>query len=348
MDPAFIFPRVPGGTIRLGAPKDGPKGGGAHDTSSDPTAQSGNPEASSPRIGTADQGGSGKEGAGNSPLRIGADRPEDIYVYAGPSLIGESKDFGQLQVKGRRVDDELHTAVKENTPDVPTAKLSQNYEERDVRYGSRLDTMMDTDLEDPLKEVGVDFSNAKCSTERVYSEKSPTGKDSDKGIVAEGKFFDQDKTIVGERRFSDNDINDPDKKIKSSDIVFAQWEKFASHTQYRGMSDEVNKLENFVGRDIQSKSTVETMYTAHRNTNQPPDKPGVFKRDSQGAEKDAFNALLGTDSLSSINYMLKDHHQALANKRVSEIHTYLRTYNLQTQEGRQKMAIAAKFEEYKP
>ena len=114
-----------------------------------------------------------------------------------------------------------------------------------------------------------------------------------------------------------------------------------------GMTDDVNKLENFVGRDIQSRSTVETMETAHKNSKQALDKPGVFKRDSKDEERGAFDALLGTDSLSSINYMLKDHHQALVNKRVKEIHTYLRTFNPEMREGRQKVAMAVKFEEYR-
>ena len=337
------------GPVRLGGPKNGPKGEGAHDTSSDPTSEPGNPEATTPHPGTGDQGDSGTQGAGNGPARIGADKPVDIYEYSGPALLGESKDFGQLQTKGRRVDDELHTAIKDNTPDVPTDKLSESYVEGNRDQNLVLSDSKDKDLEEPLREIGMDFK-AKYSSNSIFSAGAPPSQ----GVVAEGKFFDQDKTIVGENRFAANDINPPDKKMRPSDIVFAQWKSFATHRNSitkdlkKGMTDDVDKLENFVGRNIQSKSAVETLYTAHKNTNQPPDKPGVFKRDSQGAEKDAFNALLGTDSLSSINYMLKDHHQALGNKRVSEIHTYLRTYNLQTEEGRQKIAIAAKFEEYKP
>jgi len=55
---------------------------------------------------------------------------------------------------------------------------------------------------------------------------------------------------------------------------------------------------------------VETIVTAHTKTKQDPKKPGYFKRDAATPEaRDAFNALLGTDSLSSINYMLKDQPQ---------------------------------------
>ena len=115
------------------------------------------------------------------------------------------------------------------------------------------------------------------------------------------------------------------------------------------MTDDVNKLMNFIGRNILSRSTAETITTAHEKTKQAKDKVGHFKRDSKDEELEAFHALLGTDSLSSYNYMLKDHHEALGDKRIVEIFTYPRTYDSEkNKNGRKKISMVAKFEVYKP
>lgn len=206
------------------------------------------------------------------------------------------------------------------------------------------------DLVDDFKEIGLDYEKDKYSSERVFSKEGPV----DKGVVVAGKYYDQNGVIVGEDRFSENDKNPKDKKMKSSDIVFLIWEKFAGHRNKngslkRGMTDNVDKLVNFIGRNILSKSTVETMITAQEKTKQPKGKVGYLKRDSKDEELEAFLALLGTDSLSSYNYILKDHHEALGNKRIVENFTYPRTYDSEkNKDGRKKISMVAKFEVYKP
>ena len=360
---ALIFPRVPGTPPRIGSPKGPPRDGndpnnpeGSRQSPADRTDHPGeslNPadpnSAAPPRIGTSDHGKPSSQGEDNVPARIASDKPDkpNKPARAGPDLIGESKDFNTLQQKGRKLDEELHTAIKENRPDVKTSKLKDNYEERDVQSGLVLSDAKD--LQEPFKDIGLDMGK-KYSTSSIYSNEGPLNK----GVVAEGKFFDQDKTIVGERRFATNDKNPDDKKLKSSDIVFLQWERFASHINTRtgklkvGMKDEVNQLENFVGRNILSRSTVETIETAHKRTNQPLDKKGVFKRGGEGAQKDSFEALLYTDFVASLVHMLKDHHRALGNKRIAEFITYPRTYDPKTQQGQQKIAMTLRFETWKP
>ena len=192
------------------------------------------------------------------------------------------------------------------------------------------------------------MSQAKYSTSRVFSKTQPASA-GDQGVVAGGKFFDQDGVIIGEDRFSANDKNPKDSRTRPSDITFQQYESFASHTGVsgklmRGYTNDVSKLRAFVGRNIQSKSTVETTFAAHYKTGQPMDKEGVFKRDSQGAEKDAYDAFLGTDFISSLIYMLSDHHVALGNKQIPAIHTYPRTFTPSNTGGRQKLDIVVLFE----
>lgn len=223
-----------------------------------------------------------------------------------------------------------------------------NYEIRDSQRSLRLDAVTDKDLVDPFSLLSLDMSQAKYSTSRVFSKTQPDSV-GDQGVVAGGKFFDQDGVIIGEDRFSANDLNPDGLRTRPSDITFQQYEKFAAHTgitgkPMRGMTNDVGKLRAFVGRNIQSRSTVETTFAAHFKTGQSMDSPGVFKRDSQGAERDAFDAFLGTDFISSITYMLSDHHVALGNKQVTEIHTFPRTYTTSNTDRRQKLDIVVLFQ----
>jgi len=266
----------------------------------------------------------------------------------GPSLIGPSKDYTDLAKKGEEVDGKLLKAIKDKDKDVELKPLKDNYEERDPKVGQVIGSA--EDLVDPFKEIRLDYEKEKCSSESIYIKEGPV----DKGVVVAGKYYDEKGVIVGEDRFSENDKNPKEKKMKSSDIVFLIWKKFAGHRNKNGssrygMRDQVNELMNFVGRNILSRSTVETMITAQEKTKQPKDQLGHFNRDSKDPEREAFYALLGTDSLSSYNYMLKDHHEALGDKRIAEIFTYPRTYDsAKNPNGRKKISMVAKFEVYKP
>lgn len=53
---------------------------------------------------------------------------------------------------------------------------------------------------------------------------------------------------------------------------------------------------------------METMQKAQRDTWQPLDKKATFERGADTPkERDAFNMMMGTDFVSSMGYMLKDH-----------------------------------------
>lgn len=342
-DAKFVLPRAPGGGVRIGEPHDAPHGSGApHASDADPISEPGAPEGAPVRIGAGDEG-ERSQGGNTGPARIGADPPAQGADTELP-LIGESKDYNSLKDKGVKVDNLLQTAIKNNEKDVQLPNLKDKYDVRNEESGRRL-ADSDKDLEQPLKDAGIKTDQARYSTNAVYSKEAPPGQ----GVIAQGKFFDQDGVIIGEERFAANDINKASDKMKPSDILWSQYSGFASHLSSitgklrSGMTNDVGKLKVFVGRNIQSRSTVETIKTAHKNTNQETTKPGIFKRNADTqAEKDAFLALLGTDSLSSVNYMIKDHHTDAGNKQITDIYTYPRDFDKNTNpSGRQKVAIVA-------
>ncbi|KAL8848474.1 MAG: hypothetical protein Q9221_006525 [Calogaya cf. arnoldii] len=118
--------------------------------------------------------------------------------------------------------------------------------------------------------------------------------------IAEAKYFSDEGIIIGEGRFSDRDLNVPDQKLRPSDLTFLQWKSAAG--------DAIKSLRGFVGRNILSKSTIETMQKAQRDTRQPLSEKATFERGADTPEKKAaFNMMMGTDFISSLGYMLKDH-----------------------------------------
>ncbi|KAL8707254.1 MAG: hypothetical protein Q9225_007795, partial [Loekoesia sp. 1 TL-2023] len=345
-DLTLVLPRAPAGGARIGKPHDEPDAPGApHDPEADPVSEPGAPDEAPPRIGTGNAGETSQEGD-NGPPRIAGDPPAQ-GADTGPSLMGESKDYGSLKDKGIKVDNLLQTAIKNNERDVELPKLSDKYHVTNTDSGRTLGDA-DKDLDNPLTDADIKPNEAKYSTSAVFSKNAPAGQ----GAVSQGKFYDQDGVIVGEYRFAKKDINKDVDKMKPSDILWSQYFGLASHISsitgrpLRGMTNDVGKLKAFVGRNIQSRSAVETIETAHKNTKQDTKKPGVFRRDADTQDgKDAFFALLGTDSLSSVNYMIKDHHTAIGNKQITEIRTYPRDFDKNTNPGgRQKVAILAKME----
>lgn len=134
--------------------------------------------------------------------------------------------------------------------------------------------------------------------------------------------------------------------MKPSDLVFLQWEKAAKEA-----GGDVKGLKGFVGHNVISKSTLETMQKGQRETKQRLDQKAVFMRGDTGktpeetaAKKTAWERMLGTEFISSLNYMLKDHAVALGKKEISEIWCYPRTWDPKTKSGDERVMITLKFD----
>ena len=125
--------------------------------------------------------------------------------------------------------------------------------------------------------------------------------------IAQAEYFPDSGIIIGESRFSANDLNPPEKKVRPSDLTFLQWLDSAS---------DPKSLRAFIGRNVLSHSTLETMQTAQRNARIPLDQPAVFKRQKDPQDgpdgdrnTDSFFLMMGTDFISNQGFMLKDHWQ---------------------------------------
>lgn len=169
-----------------------------------------------------------------------------------------------------------------------------------------------------------------------------------------GRYFAKDGVILGQTRFADYDKNPAAEKMISSDQVFQQWRKAnLVEGNEAATLEATKKLQGFVGRDIQSLSTIETMQAMQKKVGASLDTKTTFKRapdpndkpEDKTAKKEAFDTMLGTDFISSLNYMLKDHSKALGRKQITEVTAYPRTYDPSTHTGMEKITISVKFEE---
>lgn len=250
------------------------------------------------------------------------------------------------------MDGELQQVIKGNKDDKSTPDIDDHYLINPKMTDSTLDPAeaQNKDIVTPFEDLKVDLSKAKYNEYEVWSDES-----GDKAISI-GKYFAKDGVIVGQTRFAEADKNPAAKKMISSDQVFQQWRKANLVEDNEAATLEATKkIKGFVGRDIQSLSTIETMQAMQTKVGAPLDTKTTFKRaadpddkpEVKAAKKEAFDTMLGTDFISSLNYMLKDHSKALGQKQITEITAYPRTYDPMTKSGMEKITIGVKFEEVK-
>lgn len=213
-----------------------------------------------------------------------------------------------------------------------------------------------TDLDQPFNDLGINKGRAKFTESQVTANEGNNG-----GLpTTHGKYMAKEGVIIGEARKTENDGNPVGKKIQSSSLVFQQWQSMAM--------DKVNQLKAFVGRgmlpppnsstaltrsDIVSRSFLESMQKSQRDVGARLDSTTSFKRpetpyDPAGGkpktpEQSAWDRMLGTDAISSINYMLKDHAKSLGGKQINEIKVYPRTYDPATGAGQEKVTFMLVF-----
>ncbi|KAI4266733.1 MAG: hypothetical protein L6R38_008574 [Xanthoria sp. 2 TBL-2021] len=306
-----IFKRVPA-PPRIMCPKPKPKPGSPTVKRGQTPSVPGNPKDAPPRIGsdaaplaigTSKPGGLGPpriaSDAALLPLPIGASKPGD----PGLDLVGESKDPIQLRDKGQKVDKQAHKTSDEYKGDEIQKKFDDNYKVKEIEREGTLDPYSDDDMEPALKDLGIsDMENARYRSTDVFS------KIGSKDGVTEAKYFPEKGIIIGEYHFPENDMNAPGQKLNLSDLTFLQWKSSTD-------GKRVDRLRAFVARNVVSRSTVETMQKAQRDTWQPLDKKATFERGADTPkERDAFNMMMGTDF-------------ALGKKRIFSIWCYPRTFD---------------------
>ncbi|KAI4085848.1 MAG: hypothetical protein LQ344_008079 [Seirophora lacunosa] len=134
-----------------------------------------------------------------------------------------------------------------------------------------LKTLNPSDREEDIAPALEDLKNLFCTksirapstdtktthTNTASSKSKIRGGDS----VAYGAYLGNSGGIfIGAFRFSGNDTNPPDKRLRPSDLIFQQGKE---------STDDSTSIRALLGWDIKSRSTLETMQKAQRDTQQP-------------------------------------------------------------------------------
>ncbi|KAL8732735.1 MAG: hypothetical protein Q9166_002515 [cf. Caloplaca sp. 2 TL-2023] len=269
-------------------------------------------------------------GADTTPLNFGASKPGD----PGFTPIGDSKDPADLRKKAQKVEEKAYKKSDEYDGAALQKKFDDNYRTETLEERGELSDFLDSDLEAPFKDLGIDDMES-----LRYRETEVFSKDNNGYPIAQTKYFPEDGFIVGESRLSKNDQNPKEQQLRPSDLIFNQWKSSFGENDGRA-----NTLRAFVGRYVQSKSTVETMQKAQRDTRVALYDKATFKRAADTPEeKAAFDLMEGTDFISSIGFMLKDYAPVLGKKQISSIVCYPRTYD--GNDGEENITIVVNFED---
>lgn len=114
-------------------------------------------------------------------------------------------------------------------------------------------------------------------------------------------------TIVNEYSYASKDtLKATGGEMRFSDQCFQAWEK-------EGGGDGLNTLIQF---KVENKAAKDAMVKGHRDKKVPLSRPQTW-----GPGDDTYRAITGSDNGRPYIYMLKDHHTALGNKKVTEIQT---------------------------
>ncbi|KAL8882295.1 MAG: hypothetical protein Q9198_000683 [Flavoplaca austrocitrina] len=265
-------------------------------------------------------------GSDSEPLAFGASKPGD----QGFNPTGPSKDPAKLKAKGKDVDKLPYAKQEDYNAGDLQKKFDDNYklEDNSNKKDEFLDDEDDDDIGDAIKDLGIDKM-----ADAPFRETEVSSKGANNIAIARAKFFPTKGFMIGEERFADRDVNPPDKKLRPSDLTFFQWKNAASDqakaaaaaktpagpkspdearqtadTLAAAEATAVKSLRAFVGRTVMSRSTVETMQTAQRRTGQALFDNAQFERGGDtDVKREGFDLMMGTDFISSLNFMLRDH-----------------------------------------
>ncbi|KIW32593.1 uncharacterized protein PV07_04123 [Cladophialophora immunda] len=105
-------------------------------------------------------------------------------------------------------------------------------------------------------------------------------------------------------------------RLTWSELVFQRYSELAG--------PDVNKLESVVRCSVSNPGTINTLKKAFQDMGKPYETDGekiIFHANAPAgsAEQQAFDAILRTDNVRGVNWMLADHHNAFGKKQIISV-----------------------------
>jgi len=261
-----------------------------------------------------------------------------VHIGEGSGSTGGNKNtvltFDQYRVKGETTNTVLTTAIRDGTADATKRPLkgfadrnTGTYADINDGYSSPIDREQKNlnDLKSAYEAVKAIDPTAGFTTTTKYDRVTIRSlvDERSSNIVNEGGYNREKGAIVALWNFQENDLwprSDP-HRLTWSELTWQTWKK-VSGPQRGDLVDRASGLKYIFRRDVQNEGTSSVVQKAHETNGLSMDGRGEFEVDNTNkAKSDAFYALLGTDNVKGVAFMLKDHHNELGGKVIKKIIT---------------------------
>jgi hypothetical protein len=215
--------------------------------------------------------------------------------------------------------DALEAAIKGNLKDKEAPSFTQRYDLSDQKK-------KDTSPRALYSNAAEYFRDLQLSTQDQYIQtfvrnQGPQGRVNRSPAINEAAFSPDGKVVIAAYSDTDNDTLPPAHRTRWSEFVFQQMKQYA---ETKTAPYNIKNLQFLVRVNVGHPETVNTIKEAfHRNKLNFGKDKGVFHASATAkTEADAFNAILRTENVRGVNWMLGDHHTELGDKRIKALHIY--------------------------
>ncbi|KAL9034541.1 MAG: hypothetical protein Q9180_005346, partial [Flavoplaca navasiana] len=223
---------------------------------------------------------------GEDPSPTSPPRPVD----PAPNL-----NITELSEKGVELDRKTYISRDEYEDGNIQQKFKYSYTVKELDREGVLDQVSNSDLKPVFDDLGVTHLEDVC-----YQSTEISSKNSSRAGVTETKVFAQKGIIVREYFSPENDLNAPGQRLNLSDLTFILWKDATGDKR-------VERLQAYVIRNLVSKTTLELLQKAEYHDLHSKFFTTTFTRTDRDGRRAVFDMLMGTDEISALTYMLKDH-----------------------------------------
>ncbi|KAL9631312.1 MAG: hypothetical protein Q9204_004284 [Flavoplaca sp. TL-2023a] len=204
-------------------------------------------------------------------------------------------NISELSDKGVELDRKIYISRDQYKGGNVQEKFKDSYKVKELEREGILDQISNSDLKPVFNDLGI----PRLEDVRYQSTKISSKNFSKEGIT-EAKVFAQKGIIVREYFSPENDLNAPGQRLNLSDLTFILWKDSTG-------DNRVEHLQAYVIRNMVSKTTLELMQKAQYHGIQNKSFRTRYTRTDRDGRRAVFDMLMGTDEISALTYMLKDH-----------------------------------------
>jgi hypothetical protein len=216
--------------------------------------------------------------------------------------------------------DALEVAIKRKIADKEASPFTHRYDLSDKKE-------KDTSPKALYNSAAEHFSDFHLSAQDQYIQrfvrnKGPQGRLNRSPVINEAAFSRDGKVVIAAYSDTDKDAVAPADRTRWSEFVFQQMKQYAED---KTAPYDIKNLQFLVRVNVGNPGTIATIKKAFLLNGLSFEKDrGVFRASARSgtAEATAFDAILRTENVKGVNWMLGDHHTELGDKRIKALYIY--------------------------